>query len=621
MKKWPSIILLIFTQVFVFNAFGKERATDPLKYLQIQDAGRVKPYDTFARETLQLVWGKQSYKPEGKEVSKPATEVIMTWIMAPQLWDDQKFIRLDHRGMKEALKIDLKRKYYSPRELVRNPRMDLVLRELAEMRRNNEKLTPYFQSVQRLENQLMTFHNLRLAGLRVAPAPKGHPNGDAWLAIAQLDGELKQRFIDLSKAFAKALQSTTAPQKEADSSYGNKGNYGDSEAAETAAKEGSNGDGEMAPEEENEIQKLAKAEKPDISDANYEAKDMSLEEAVKAFSAAAQKNNPDLYADVKMIDTEVFYNNLHPFLWSWILYLFGALFALVFWQTNWKYMYFGAWFVTVAGLLLHSYGFYLRVILTGRPPVSNMYETVIWVAWGAIAFALGFEWLKKRGFILLSGCLTGVLCMIVADNAPIILDKSLQPLEPVLRSNMWLTVHVLTITLSYAPLFLASALGIAGLVYIIKGEGESSEKVKALAQACYRCIQIGVVLLAAGTILGGVWADYSWGRFWGWDPKETWALIALLGYLAILHGRLVGWVRNFAMLAWSVVTFNLVIMAWYGVNFVLGAGLHSYGFGAGGIEYVASFCGILLVFVIYAAHVHYILGRKGKAGSEAAEST
>lgn len=112
-------------------------------------------------------------------------------------------------------------------------------------------------------------------------------------------------------------------------------------------------------------------------------------------------------------------------------------------------------------------------------------------------------------------------------------------------------------------------------------------------------MQIGVAFLAPGIILGGVWADESWGRFWGWDPKETWALIVLLGYIIVLHARLVGWLKNFGMVASGVITFSLVIMAWYGVNFVLGAGLHSYGFGAGGVEYVTAFVALQFLFVGY----------------------
>ena len=112
--------------------------------------------------------------------------------------------------------------------------------------------------------------------------------------------------------------------------------------------------------------------------------------------------------------------------------------------------------------------------------------------------------------------------------------------------------------------------------------------VKPLSNFIYRAMQVGVLLIAAGTILGGVWADYSWGRFWGWDPKEVWALITLLVYLIPLHGRFAGWVSTFGLVVASVVCFLSVIMAWYGVNFVLGVGLHSYGFVEGGSQGIMS---------------------------------
>ena len=110
-----------------------------------------------------------------------------------------------------------------------------------------------------------------------------------------------------------------------------------------------------------------------------------------------------------------------------------------------------------------------------------------------------------------------------------------------------------------------------------------------------------MILLASGTVLGGVWANYSWGRFWGWDPKETWALIALLGYLAVLHGRYAGWLDTFGFAVGSVVAFLGVLMAWYGVNFVLAAGLHSYGFGGGGAPYVAAAALADLAVIAWAA--------------------
>jgi ABC-type transport system involved in cytochrome c biogenesis permease subunit len=114
----------------------------------------------------------------------------------------------------------------------------------------------------------------------------------------------------------------------------------------------------------------------------------------------------------------------------------------------------------------------------------------------------------------------------------------------------------------------------------------------------YKTLQVGVLLLTTGTILGGVWANYSWGRFWDWDPKETWALTALLGYLFLLHGRISGLWGGFGLAVGSVIAFMSVLMAWYGVNFVLGAGLHSYGFGTGGFPLVATFVGCEVAFVL-----------------------
>ena len=221
---------------------------------------------------------------------------------------------------------------------------------------------------------------------------------------------------------------------------------------------------------------------------------------------------------------------------------------------------------------------------------------------------------QKNKLLLLCSALISILCLILTDFAPSVLDSSLHPLEPVLRDNFWLTTHVLVIVISYSAFFLAFALADVLLFYFLVDEKKFSAEIRQGTESIYRAIQIGVVLLAAGTILGGVWADYSWGRFWGWDPKETWAFITLLGYLALLHARLVGWAKPFMMSVGSVLAFSLVVMAWYGVNFWLGAGLHSYGFGAGGVEYVSGFIALHFIYVAYVATVRY-MRKKEKVGS------
>jgi ABC-type transport system involved in cytochrome c biogenesis permease subunit len=230
-----------------------------------------------------------------------------------------------------------------------------------------------------------------------------------------------------------------------------------------------------------------------------------------------------------------------------------------------------------------------------------MYETVIWVAFIAVLTALIFE-LRTRGRYFLMGAMpVAVLSLILADTQPTILDGAIHPLVPVLRHNFWLVVHVLTIVSSYAPLALALGVSHIALGKTILGRPVDN----ALYQYIYRCLQIGIFLLGTGTILGGVWANYSWGRFWGWDPKETWALIAFLSYLAILHGRIAGWWGGFGMAVGSFFAFQTVIMAWYGVNFVLGKGLHSYGFGTGGFPAVATFVVLELAFAGLALWCRY----------------
>lgn len=583
--KVTALLLIIVGMVMVgttvstaaFAEVGRDakakEGMEALKRLPIQDSGRIKPFDTFARETLQLVYGRTAYRPPEKPAdeyaspegekrdrrSRAALEIVVTWFLAPQFWDEQQIVEIKLASLKEALKVELKRDRFTPRELIANDRIGLVLQDLAAFRETKAKLTPYYQAVARLENQLGIYQAVKSGAiLRLVPPTqqatadkadreKADPllpkEPDLWRSVAEVDGPLKDAFSAVAKAFIRELPGGEVPQD------------------------------------------------PSVP---------RLADAVEAFTELARTENPELYPDGKAIAVEVHYEELHPFRLAWIFYVLAAIAIGAAWVSDRKGLMTAGWVLSIIAFLIHTYGFGLRVYLTGRPPVSNMYESVIWVSWGTILFAFFFEWKQRAKFILLSGAVVATLCNIVADSAPHVLDASLQPLEPVLRSNLWLTVHVLTITISYSAFFLAWALGNLGLGFVIKGDAPSTARIEAIVIAIYRCMQIGVVLLAAGTILGGVWADYSWGRFWGWDPKETWALIALLGYIAILHARLSGLVKQIGMLMGAVVSFNLVIMAWYGVNFVLGAGLHSYGFGAGGVEYMSAFVLVNLAYVGYA---------------------
>jgi ABC-type transport system involved in cytochrome c biogenesis permease subunit len=546
MKTILISILLIFSSLF-----AHADALKALRLLPVQDGGRLKPLDTFARESLQMIYGRQTFKmPDAKGEPRPATEIIMTWMLQPAAWQDSPLFELNYGELKKSLKLPEDRKHFSFNELINNDRIPTLMQELQSKRETKEKLDPFFQALQRLESQLYTFREIAAGNIvRVFP-PK---EGDKWLSLAELGGEPQAKIVEITKAFVPYLAATTNGE-----------------------------DGEKLKEIEVQIQK-----------------------PVEEFKALARAENPAAYPSDTRMNIELHYNQFHPFQYAWIVYLLGAVCCFLAWILGKQAFYKPAWALVILGMLLHVYGFALRVYIAGRPPVSNMYETVVWVGFGTVLFSVIIEAMYRWRFILLAGSLVGAFCLALADMAPVILDPSLQPLEPVLRNNFWLLVHVLTITISYAAFFLAFALGDIGLFYYLKDENKYRERLKAITLAIYRAMQIGISLLAPGIILGGIWADYSWGRFWGWDPKETWALIALLGYLAVLHGRLGGWIKDFGMVCCAIVTFSLVIMAWYGVNFVLGAGLHSYGFGAGGVEYVSVFVALHLLAVIFTSIVRF----------------
>lgn len=540
MRRLQVILILLISLLVYKGAFAA--AGDALGYLPVQDAGRIKPYDTFSKEMLEIVYGKSSFEGRG------ASEIIFTWMLSPTAWQGKKIFEVRNHEVLKALGLPIDQRYFSGEELFANERFPMVQQELQAKRESKEKLTPYFQALQRLENQLIVFREIAGGNmLRLIP-PK---EGETWLSVAEFQGNQQEAFANLTKSFIDRIGAVA----------------------------------QNAPADQ--LEQTAKA----------------LDESVLKFREVAKSNNPEVYSNDSKVNLEVFYNHFHPFRWAYILYMLASVMVLMVWTMNKPGLMKLGWTFASLGFVLHTFGFIVRMYLMDRAPVTNMYETVVWMSWGAVVFAAILEIIYKYRFIFFAGTLGAMVALIIADSAPAVLDPTLQPLEAVLRSNYWLTVHVMTITISYAAFFLAFVLGDIGLIYYIKGEEKNLEKIKAIANSVYRAMQIGVAFLAPGIILGGIWADYSWGRFWGWDPKETWALIALLGYLAVLHGRLGGWFRNFGMIAAGVVTFTLVIMAWYGVNFVLGAGLHSYGFGAGGVEYVAAFVVAHFLLVIYASLV------------------
>jgi len=442
--------------------------------------------------------------------------------------------------------------------------------------------------------------------------------------------------------------------------------------------------------------------------------------------------NAESYPSAGAMAREVHFNELAPFFQAPIAYGVGLL-ALIFSLVVANFgvsmrmertfgklsnaLYLAGIAGFAAGIGLEIYGFSLRIRISGWAPVTNMYETVIWVGMITAVLGLVLEAIYRKTYAALAASGVALLATGLAATVPM-LDPDIPQLPPVLRSNYWLTIHVLTIVSSYAAFALAMGLGVAatslyltatykrtsgfarlaspllagvplmalgyfgasawadrlsspqilerfglygmialfGVGFVLTGvalfamAGEAvnrsifrnpddlddaalagvpssadlfapplgssgggtavltraeprvsaqaqpklgarylamqatAAQIKPISNFIYRSMQVGILLVAAGTFLGGWWADVSWGRFWGWDPKEVWALITLLVYLIPLHGRFAGWVNTFWLVMASVVCFLSVLMAWYGVNFVLGVGLHSYGFTEGGSQ-------------------------------------
>jgi ABC-type transport system involved in cytochrome c biogenesis, permease component len=536
MKK---IFLLLFVALMgPLSAIAKPG--EALRAMPIQDGGRIKPFDSFSREMLEIVYGKTKYE------KRAAYEIILTWMLSPEAWQGKKIFEVRNHQILKALRLNEEQRYFAGEELFANEKFGTLRQELQAKRQAQEKLDPYFQAVQRLENQYIIFAEIA-SGRMMKLVPGKDAHGD-WVAIPDFNEAQQTAFLVLTKEFVTYIGVAESGDKAKVTEAGN-----------------------------------------------------ALDKAVKSFEDVARAANPALYDHDAKIKAEIHYSDLHPFRLAYIFYLLGAMVMLLMWALSKPGFMKAAWILLSIGFIFHTYGFGLRMYLMDRAPVTNMYETVIWVSWGTLLFAAILERIYKFGFTLFAGALVGTVALVIADFAPTVLNPALEPLVAVLRSNYWLTIHVMTITISYAAFFLAFGLGDVGLIYYLRGEEKHHDKIKAIVLAIYRSMQIGVAFLAPGIILGGIWADYSWGRFWGWDPKETWALIALLGYLAVLHARLAGLIKNFGMIASGIITFSLVIMAWYGVNFVLGAGLHSYGFGAGGVEYVSAFVAVHILFVIYVA--------------------
>jgi ABC-type transport system involved in cytochrome c biogenesis permease subunit len=273
---------------------------------------------------------------------------------------------------------------------------------------------------------------------------------------------------------------------------------------------------------------------------------------------------------------ELRFNHIEPFYGSMVLYVAVFLLACFSWLFMPKGLRKTAFLLLLLAFAIHSFGMFARMYIQGRPPVTNLYSSAIFVGWGAVLLGIILERMFKDGIGSAASGVVGFTTLVIAHHLGSSGD-TLEMMQAVLDSNFWLATHVVVITLGYSAMFLA---GMLAIVYILLGLFTpliTRDAAKALTRMVYGIICFGLLFNFVGTVLGGIWADQSWGRFWGWDPKENGALMIVLWCALILHARWGGYIRERGIMAMAIVGNAITAFSWFGVN-MLGVGLHSYGF-------------------------------------------
>ncbi|MBE2212269.1 MAG: cytochrome c biogenesis protein CcsA, partial [Opitutaceae bacterium] len=242
-------------------------------------------------------------------------------------------------------------------------------------------------------------------------------------------------------------------------------------------------------------------------------------------------------------DREAFFNKYQPFYRAMVLYVLVGLLAVGSWVFGYGTLGRTALWLGCLAFAIHSSGLAFRMFLEGRPPVTNLYSAAVFVGWGAAAIGLIVERMFRNGIGAVSSALVGFTTLLIAHHLGLGND-TMEMMVAVLDSNFWLSVHVPTIVLGYSATYAAGAIG---LVFIFLGVFTrllTPELARTLTKMSYGVICFATLLSFLGTVLGGIWADQSWGRFWGWDPKENGAALIVLWCAIILHARWGGYIRE-----------------------------------------------------------------------------
>ncbi len=468
----------------------------------VQDAGRRKPLEAFAREKLWRILGSQTHEGQSPVCT------LFSMCFDP-LWDRARVLKAGHPELVRRLGADPERKRVSLEDLGSEAFERLMAQAEGRMK---EERTALDRAVLDLADRGLTLRDLP-GHLRVLPSGDG-----PWLAMGESPPGrtvAPAAYILANNAFA-AMAGAWLHQ--------------DRDGFSAAAREWASACGEAA----------------------------AAERAELGGRISLERN----------------YYRFQPFRWALGLYFLALLFHLGAWAASRPGLKRAGTWLMIGAFVLHGGGIAARVALAGRPPVSNMYEVILYVSWAVAASSFAAEAILKLGVTAAPACAMACIGLVAPAvfpflegvmGQPLPLDPHIGQVQAVLNNSYWLTVHVCTIATSYAILFLGFATGMAYLL----------TKNEAADQASYRVSQLGFLFLTAGVLTGAWWANASWGRYWGWDPKETGAFITWCVYAAYLHLRRFGflaargsaWMTGLGFLA---ILYTLIVPSYFL------KGLHGY---------------------------------------------
>jgi cytochrome c-type biogenesis protein CcsB len=514
--------------------------------LIIQDeGGRMKPINTFSSELLRKVSKSDHYKGYNSD------QVFLSMTQYPRLWFEVPFIFIKkaNDSIRKIIGVGKDEKLVSFRRFFDQE--------------GNYKLAPYLDAAYKaaIPNQFqkdfietdrkVNLLNSALSGgiLRIFPFPKDKNN--KWVSFLEIH-QPTGTSLDTIKSIMPLYMTSLAKGAET-------GNY-------TYANTLVNG----------------------------------IENYQKKFGAAVRPPDDKIDAEIAYNKYDIFKNLFWMYMLTGVLMLLFAI-GNILANKKWiNYVVDGFHVLAFILFILHTAGLIVRWYISGHAPWSNSYESVIYVAWATMFFTLAFD--RKSKLTIASGTFVTSMILMIAHWSWT--DPAIANLVPVLNSY-WLMIHVAVIVASYGPFTLGMILGIVTLILMIctnaKNKVKMSLHIKELTYINEMALTIGLVMLTIGNFLGGQWANESWGRYWGWDPKETWALISIMVYAFVIHARFVPalrgvWVYNLM----SILAFYSIMMTYFGVNFYL-TGLHSYASGdkvVTPVEAYYSFAAIMTLAII-----------------------